>query len=82
MFLFLCHSSSLENVETDLKTPAEFADAFVSLALEGSIEKAINQVGCTVKDVDETGDTDEGVDLAAIDAAKHFDLKVAINLAN
>jgi len=72
----------LKNVETDLQPSAQFADAFVAFALEGSIEKAINQVGCTVKDVDETRDTDEGVNLAAIDAAKHFDLEVAIDFAN
>ena len=72
----------LKNVKTDLDAATQFAHALVSLAGEGSIEKAINQVDCTVKDVDETRDTDEGVYFLAVDAAKHFDLEVAIDFAN
>jgi hypothetical protein len=55
--------------------------ADIALAAEGTIEKAVNEVDCTIEQVEQTGHTDEGVNLVAVDAAKNFDFEVAIDFA-
>jgi hypothetical protein len=82
VFLFLCHSRKfLENVKTNLQPPAQFADTLVTLAGEGTIEKAVNQVDCSVEHLDEARHTDEGVDFLSVNVTENLDFEVSVNLA-